>query len=247
MNVSANAAAIFIFAMPTGDVTIVADGVTWVEMPCASNKSVVHVGNDVDLNYWMAHELGHTLGLADHIRSFDDPSIYVNPGRCPDDGYVGIMSYCTPRALWFGPQDVQMMQAVWPAVGGDAPAPATDAADMAASTASVATLTVRGVAPALAAGFPAKPAPAEFATQAATSALQLEVDPGQPPLAEAPPASAFWGSAVGAVHQSVRPNGKSGGGTDDGLAFFALVPVAIALGIGFRARIALWAPNPAGK
>ena len=105
---------VFIEVAGVADVDVVPSQTTWVQMPCSNSHAVIHVGGDVDLHYWMAHEFGHALGLADHIRSYDDTAIYVNPGFCPEDGYVGIMSYCTPRELWFGPGDMTMMKELFP-------------------------------------------------------------------------------------------------------------------------------------
>jgi hypothetical protein len=108
---------VFVEVPTGGDVQVIADRTTWVEMPCEGGHSVVHMGIDVSMAYWLTHELGHTLGLADHIRSSDDASRYINPGFCPGDGYEGVMSYCTPRARWFGPDDVEMMRTVFPRPG----------------------------------------------------------------------------------------------------------------------------------
>jgi len=107
-----------VFAETTGpaDVDVMASPATFVEMPCTSSHAVVHVGQDVDLSYWLTHEFGHTLGLADHIRAGDPPARYINPGHCPEDAYDGIMSYCTPRSRWFGAGDTQMMQTLYPRV-----------------------------------------------------------------------------------------------------------------------------------
>jgi hypothetical protein len=96
------------------DVKIVSDRSTWVEMPCGRKETIVHAGRDVDLSYWLTHELGHALGLADHIRSSDDASRYINPGFCPGDGYEGVMSYCTSSDRWFGPDDLAMVERLFP-------------------------------------------------------------------------------------------------------------------------------------
>lgn len=82
-------------------------GETWVANPCGRIRSEIFVGNDVNQDYWAAHEIMHTLGMADHISSRVDPSRYHNPGTCPSD-YEGVMSYCTPRSLWWGPDDDYM-------------------------------------------------------------------------------------------------------------------------------------------
>lgn len=85
------------------------NGQTWVNMPCGRTDSVVYAGTDVDLNYWATHEVGHTLGLADHITHSDNPSRYINPKYCPE-GYSGVMSYCTPRWAWWGTLDRYMLR-----------------------------------------------------------------------------------------------------------------------------------------
>ena len=84
------------------------DGRTWVRMPCGRTDSVVYAGTDVDLGYWAAHEMGHTLGLADHITHAQNPAGWINPKYCPA-GYDGIMSYCTPRYRWWGANDRTML------------------------------------------------------------------------------------------------------------------------------------------
>ena len=120
--------AVFVAAANSGrgaDVEVVADSSTWVELPCSSTHSIVHVGGRTDLVYWLTHELGHSLGLADHIRVIDDASRYINPGRCPEDAYDGVMSYCTPRARWFGADDGEMMRTLFPQLAGPSAAGAT--------------------------------------------------------------------------------------------------------------------------
>lgn len=86
---------------------------TRVAMPCNSVESVVYVGtDDIDLDYWATHELGHTLAFADHIRAVNNvPGWFVNPKICDNgtDTYVGIMSYCTPRSQWWGWADRLML------------------------------------------------------------------------------------------------------------------------------------------
>lgn len=103
----------FVEASSNADVEVVASARTWVKMPCGTTKSTVYVGNDVNLSYWMAHELGHTLRLADHIPATQNTSGYINPKICPA-GYVGVMSYCTPRSGWWGAGDVAMLDAAFP-------------------------------------------------------------------------------------------------------------------------------------
>ena len=92
---------------------------TWVEMPIASSRSVLHWGETrADRDYWMAHEIGHTLGLGDHvwvgIPNFDK---YVNPQvDSIDDGgrYRGVMSYLSPPEEWFGPDDIGGLRRFFP-------------------------------------------------------------------------------------------------------------------------------------
>lgn len=105
---------VFVETAGAATVTVRPSVQTWVDMPCDKNTSVVYAGTDVDLSYWMTHELGHTLGFADHIPAEQDPTGYINPGRCPPDGYEGIMSYCIPRSTWFGLDDYRMMRATFP-------------------------------------------------------------------------------------------------------------------------------------
>lgn len=99
---------------PEADVTFVTDVRTWVEMPSSTNpRSVVHVGLDVDLRYWMAHELGHTLGFADHLPDGYPTDGYINPGTSVEN-YEGVMSYGVGRQQWFGLHDKQMLAKAYP-------------------------------------------------------------------------------------------------------------------------------------
>jgi len=66
------------------------------------------------------HELGHTLGFADHIPADDyAEGIHVSPRVCDASGhpefsaYHGVMSYCDWRdgyRGWFGPKDRAMLK-----------------------------------------------------------------------------------------------------------------------------------------
>lgn len=99
---------------PNAEVKVVtAPGRTWVQMPLNSPQSTVYVGNDVIISYWLAHELGHTLNLADHIFPDTDPTGYINP-QSTEDGYRGVMSYAAMRSQWFGDDDVKMLIEVFP-------------------------------------------------------------------------------------------------------------------------------------
>lgn len=83
-------------------------GYTWVQMPCgATTHSNIFVADDVSQPYWAAHEIMHTLSLADHITHSVNPANYINPAYCDDDSnpYVGVMSYCSSRYQWWGAGD----------------------------------------------------------------------------------------------------------------------------------------------
>ena len=78
---------------------------TWVNTACnpnfnqrGSNRAVVFLGNsEAKTNlYWLTHELGHALGLADHTNN-PIPQ-HINPGSCAS--YQGVMSYCTSEQNW---------------------------------------------------------------------------------------------------------------------------------------------------
>ena len=89
-------------------------GRTWVAMPLNGPASTVYVGNDgTDIDFWLAHELGHTLNLADHVFPGTDLTGYVN-AQSTEDGYRGVMSYAATRDQWFGPDDVLMLASVFP-------------------------------------------------------------------------------------------------------------------------------------
>ena len=96
---------------PAAPVHVVRGPRTWVLMPVASAESVVHWGGEVP-DDWMAHELGHTLGLGDHVWEGFDASGYRNPrvDRPDDPGrYHGVMSYLDPMSEWFGGDDRRML------------------------------------------------------------------------------------------------------------------------------------------
>ena len=101
---------------PNAEVRVVpTDGRTWVQRPLTGPQSTVYVGSDVDPAYWLAHELGHTLNLADHVWPDTDPTGYVNP-QSTEDGYRGIMSYAAERGQWLGAEDFAMLREVFPLV-----------------------------------------------------------------------------------------------------------------------------------
>lgn len=86
-------------------------GRTWVDFASAWPNVTVHCGPD--LGFWMPHELGHALGLADHILPGMDATGYVRPVEA-SAAYRGVMSYQATRDDWFGPDDVALMRAVFP-------------------------------------------------------------------------------------------------------------------------------------
>ena len=88
-------------------VTANSSSVTWVNTACSAgfvqrgnNKAVVFLGsNDAWRNRTMlSHEMGHTLGFADHGNG-DASSGHV--GFKPCGNYIGVMSYCTSPQSWF--------------------------------------------------------------------------------------------------------------------------------------------------
>lgn len=93
---------------------------TWVDMPREDRMhSIVHVDrtwNQQLIRFWLPHELGHTINLADHVYPGTDISKYTNAAYCkyndPND-YHGIMSYCYILD-GFKEDDRQMMQKHWP-------------------------------------------------------------------------------------------------------------------------------------
>lgn len=100
---------------PDADVTFQFAERTWVKMPSTTDpKSVVYLGQDVSLTYWLEHELGHTLGLADHIRDGSSPTGYINPALCPSNPYAGVMSYCSSRENWLTREDQLMLKRLFP-------------------------------------------------------------------------------------------------------------------------------------
>lgn len=86
---------------------IIPSGSTWVDM----DKMILRWAPETD-SYWAIHELGHLLGLADHVYDGINKSKYRNPGGC--DGYKGVMSYCWPKETWFGQDDYDMINTHWP-------------------------------------------------------------------------------------------------------------------------------------
>lgn len=84
---------------------------TWVKMPIDDAQSIVHWAGEVDPR-WMAHELGHTLGLGDHVWPGLDTTGYHAPMvDDPEDEtrYRGVMSYLDSMTAWFGEDDRRMV------------------------------------------------------------------------------------------------------------------------------------------
>ena len=84
---------------------------TFVDFSTAWPLAVVYCG--ADLGPWLPHELGHALGLADHVLPGMDTSGYVRPVEA-SEAYRGVMSYQASREQWFGEDDVRMMREVFP-------------------------------------------------------------------------------------------------------------------------------------
>jgi hypothetical protein len=106
---------------PNAEVQVVpTDGRTWVLLPLTSPKSTVYVGSDVgDASYpyyWLAHELGHTLNLVDHVFPNTDRTGYISTTQSTEDGYRGVMSYASTRDQWLGVEDFAMLREVFPLV-----------------------------------------------------------------------------------------------------------------------------------
>lgn len=94
------------FELGLGDVEVVADSRTWVELPCDGHKAVIHSGPD--LKGYAAHELVHTMAVRDFIDpKHDNAAAFVNPAFCTD-AYFGIASYCD-RQVWVWHADNAMM------------------------------------------------------------------------------------------------------------------------------------------
>ena len=97
---------------PAAPVHVVRGERTWVLMPVNTAESIVHWGGEMP-GYWMAHELGHTLGLGDHVWAGLEGSGYRNPqvdAATDPARYRGVMSYLDPPDGWFGPDDVRMLR-----------------------------------------------------------------------------------------------------------------------------------------
>ena len=96
---------------PAAPVHVVLGPRTWVLMPFTSAESVLHWGDEAP-DYWMAHELGHTLGLGDHVWAGLEGSGYRNPqvdAATDPARYRGVMSYLDPPDGWFGEDDRRMV------------------------------------------------------------------------------------------------------------------------------------------
>ena len=84
---------------------------TFVDFSTAWPLAVVYCGHDLD--FWLPHELGHALGLADHVPPGMDTSGYVRPAEA-SEAYRGVMSYQASLEQWFGDDDARLMRAVFP-------------------------------------------------------------------------------------------------------------------------------------
>lgn len=79
----------------------------------------------------LQHELGHALGLADHIpAAVQGRGDHVRPAVCDEpvhprhSPYVGVMSYCAwEGTAWFGAGDATMLLRAGYARGGSPPVP----------------------------------------------------------------------------------------------------------------------------
>lgn len=86
---------------------------TWVSFVEPWPRAVVLCGPD--LADWLPHEMGHALGLADHVPPEMVEPGHVNPVIADDSNpYWGVMRYWTRLDQWFGPDDVAMMREVFP-------------------------------------------------------------------------------------------------------------------------------------
>jgi hypothetical protein len=88
------------------DVVIRPHHSTWVWYGCHGN-SVLHWDSDP---YWITHELGHSLGFADHVKAGHSTEGYINPGA--QNGYDGIMNYASDVNL-FTWDDLEMLWRWW--------------------------------------------------------------------------------------------------------------------------------------
>lgn len=98
---------------PAAPVHVVRGERTWVLMPVNTAESIVHWGGEMP-GYWMAHELGHTLGLGDHVwPNFDTGGRTYIGAQVDEPGdtgrYRGVMSYLDEHAVWFGQDDRRML------------------------------------------------------------------------------------------------------------------------------------------
>ena len=96
---------------PAAPVHVVLGPRTWVLMPLASAESVVH-WSGVEDPRWMAHELGHTLGLGDHVWPGRDLTGYQSAQvdeAADETRYRGVMSYLDSMTAWFGDDDRRMV------------------------------------------------------------------------------------------------------------------------------------------
>ena len=87
---------------------IISGSKTWVNM----YEDILFWDRGTEV-HWAVHELGHLLHLADHIFTGWPIDGYINPGYS-DDSYRGVMDYGTYHTKWFGPDDMEMFNKLWP-------------------------------------------------------------------------------------------------------------------------------------
>lgn len=96
-------------------VTASPDGRTWVQGPCNGSPyfRIVYLGSADAWRTrdWLQHELGHTLGYADHSSRSTIVTGHVNAKVCGETWpeYTGVMSYCDNPALGVREADATMV------------------------------------------------------------------------------------------------------------------------------------------
>jgi hypothetical protein len=110
---------LFVAVATTPDVKYVRGGPTYVVGLPSNTKPfascVIHYA--AFDQHELTHEIGHCLGLADHVRWVANMTRWINPSQCdrPDkplySAYHGVMSYCdwTTERQWFGAGDVALL------------------------------------------------------------------------------------------------------------------------------------------